>query len=293
MRWLLSLLLAPTLPAVAGNGWLPVEARLGAYIGHTGNLSRSALPSDETDAANVALHASIGHSRQLTRNLLGRAEFDASAFFVESYPLNNRASLGPRISAQHKFGLGPFAPVLRAEIGVQQRLARAPGDRGTTSEAALTIGQRLHPAWRVSATADWSGHAARSPAFDVDYRRLHGAVHWDITDRWQAAAGGGQLSGFFTANASWPVWKSALSGALGPVVQTYYANLPWRETDLFGARWVTYPVSGRVDFWWAELAPALGPRSTLALRYERADSVNRIGIKYRQETWTLGLLLRF
>jgi hypothetical protein len=51
-------------------------------------------------------------------------------------------------------------------------------------------------------------------------------------------------------------------------------------------------VSGHADFWWLELAPALGPRSTLALRYEQADAVNRVGIKYRQERWTVGLLLR-
>ncbi len=293
MRWFILVLLGSALPALARTSWLPTEARLNATVGHTSNLSRSALSGDQTDAATFAVGASTGLSRQLARNLLGRADLEASTLFVENYELNNRATLGPRLSAHHKFGLGPYAPVLRAEFGLQQRLARAPGDRGTTSEAALTYSQRLHPAWRVSATVDWSDHAARSPAFDVDYHRLHGAVHWDLTERWQAAVGGGRLAGFFTANASWPVWNAALSGALGSTVQAYYTTLPWRETDLYGPRWVTYPVSGRVDFWWAELAPALGPRSTLALRYEQADSVNLVGIKYRQHQWALSLLLRF
>jgi hypothetical protein len=282
---------AALLPVVGHAG--PVgDLRVRTTAGWAENLSRSVIPTDQKASALYEVTAATGWSRQLSGSVQATAGLEAAALVVDRHSLNNRGTFGPRVSARHKFGLGPLAPVLEAEIGVTQRFARAPGDRGTTTEGGLTLAKRLNPAWRVSATTDWSDHAARSPAFDVHHRRLHGAVTWDITDRWQAAAGGGRLDGVFAANASWPVWGAALGGALGPVVQEYYNSIPWRITNLYGPGWVTYPVSGHADFWWLELAPALGPRSTLALRYERADAVNRVGIKYRQERWTLGLLLR-
>ncbi|MEY3775935.1 MAG: hypothetical protein RLZZ129_2715 [Verrucomicrobiota bacterium] len=195
--------------------------RLQATAGWAENLSRSVIPADQKASALYEVAVATGWSRQLSGGVQAGAGLEAGALVVDRHSLNNRTTFGPRISAQHKFGLGPFAPVLQAEAGVTQRFARAAGDRGTTTEGGLTLAKRLNPAWRVSVTTDWSGHAARSPAFDVHHRRLHGAVTWDITDRWQAAAGGGRLDGVFAANASWPVWGAALGGALGPAVQEY------------------------------------------------------------------------
>jgi hypothetical protein len=64
-------------------------------------------------------------------------------------------------------------------------------------------------------------------------------------------------------------------------------------THLFGPAWVTYRVTGRVSFWWLELSPVLGPNTSLPIRYDSLFSVNKIGIKYRQDQWSVSLLHRF
>jgi hypothetical protein len=270
----------------------PLDLRLQTTAGWAENISRSALPPNQIDTRTYEFTAGIGSRRQIFGSFLVGAELEAAALAVDNYRLNNRTQLGPRFFAQHKFGLGPYAPILQADAALLERFAKAEGDKGTTTETGLTLSKRLNQQWRISATADWSNHAARSAAFDVHHRRLHGAVTWDISERWQASAGGGRLHGIFTANASWAVWGAALVGALGPAVQEYYTQIPWRVTDLYGPGWVTYPVSGHVDFWWAELTPALTQRTALSLRFEQADALNRVGVKYRQERWTLSLLLR-
>ena len=97
----------------------------------------------------------------------------------------------------------------------------------------------------------------------------------------------------FVANAGWPIWQRALAGQITPTIAQYYNTVSWEITDAYGPRWVTYRVTGRSDFWWLELSPALGRNTSLPLRFETSYTVNVIGIAYRQTLWTLGLVHRF
>ena len=56
---------------------------------------------------------------------------------------------------------------------------------------------------------------------------------------------------------------------------------------------MTYRVTGRVSFWWLELSPAIGRDTSLPVRYESRFSVNKVGVKYRQDIWSIQLLHRF
>lgn len=288
--------LVSTLLLALGCLLSPLEAsglRLAGSTTWAENIGRTAVPSDWRDAQTLQLLASWTALREWQTGLLTSGEVAAGFSRTPRFTQLDAVTAGASGQVRKKFGLGAYAPVMAFDAGLQARGARLDGDDGWTANAALTLSRRLTPAWRVSATGDWQQHDAASPIFDTRHHRVFGTITWDITDRWSLSHGQGRLWGAFTANASWMVWERALRGELGRHISDYYRVIPWGVTDAFGPGWVTYRVEGRVNFWWLELSPALGRDTALPLRYESRFSVNKVGIKYRQDIWSLQLLHRF
>jgi hypothetical protein len=267
--------------------------RVGASTTWAENITRASAPGDWRDAAQHEVNGGFGHFRQLTAGLITSGEVVASYEHVPRYTDLDLFTAGVSGQARQKFGLGAFAPVVSIDVDLRGRAARRDGDDGWTASAALRVAKRLTESFRASVVGDWQQHYARSSIFDTRHHRLFGTLAWDITDRLQLSHGNGRLWGDFTANASSGVWSRALSGALGSAISNHYNTLSWGVTDTFGPGWVTYRVQGRVSFWWLELSPAIGRDTSLPLRYESRFSVNKVGVKYRQDLWTLQLLHRF
>ncbi len=290
-----SRLLFPSLLA-AGCALAPAQGagvRLEASATWTENITRSSAPGDWRDALSLQARATWGVQRQSTAGLLARGEFHAGVLQVPRYDRLDAATAGVSGLLRKKFGFGAYAPSVAAEGTLQGREARLAGDDGWTASAALHVAKRLTTSWRVGATADWQEHHGASPVYDTAHHRIFGTLTWDLTDRWSLSHGNGRLWGQFTANASGPVWASAVAGGLGRPLADYYATVPRIESEIFGPRWITYRVDGRVNFWWLELSPALGRNTSLPLRYESLFSINKAGIKYRQDTWSLQIVHRF
>jgi hypothetical protein len=114
-----------------------------------------------------------------------------------------------------------------------------------------------------------------------------------VTDRWQLSGGAARLEGEITANAANAVYMAALSGNFGPAIQSYYRSIPWHVTGTFGPGWIAYRVEAKADLWWLGVTPALGEHTSLPLRYEHVEVVNRVGVAYVSEFWSLGLVHRF
>ena len=285
--------LAALPPAATRAEPLPISLRMAASTTWAENISRTSNTPEARD--------SLRHDAQLTASLLQLfatgfsliAELEAGEQSVPRYVRNTTFTAGARVTLRKKFGLGAFVPVLAAEGALTRRDARIPGETAWLATGALTLSQRFTEAWRAAVTGDseqaWAVHAP----FDTRHQRLHASVTWDATDTWQLTAGGGRLWGDFTAQASGRTWARALSGQLTPAIASYYNTVPYETTDSYGPGWVSYRVHGHSDFWWLGLAPALGPNTSLPLRYESSRTVNRAGVVYRQELWTLGLLHRF
>lgn len=267
--------------------------RMAATTTWAENIGRSAAPSDWKDAQTLELLTAWKALREWQTGLITTGEVNTGFSRTPRFTRLDAFTAGVSGQVRKKFGLGPYATVIAADAGVQVRDARIDGDDGWTTNAALTLSRRLTPAWRVAATADWQQHHADSAIFATRHHRVFGTVTWDITDRWSLSHGNGRLWGDFTANASWMVWERALKGELGRNISDYYPTIPWGVTDAIGPGWVTYRVEGRVNFWWLELSPAIGPNTALPLRYESRFSVNKAGVKYRQDLWSLQLLHRF
>jgi hypothetical protein len=272
---------------------LPVTLRMGASTTWAENISRSASPGDWRDT--------LRHEGSVTAGLLtplasGVSLISDAAVGYESVPRfvrNTDYTAYLQSALRWKFGLGAFAPVATAEAGLARRESRIDGDTGWFASGTLHVAKRFTDAWRASLTGDWEQHYAAHPTFDTRHHRLFGTLSWDITDHWQLTYGRGSLWGDFVANASPLTWSRAFAGQISPAVAVYYPTLSYETSNSYGPGWVSYRAKGRSDFWWLELSPALGPNTSLPLRFESTYTENFVGVHYRQSFWTLGILHRY
>jgi hypothetical protein len=283
----------PILAVLAGTPAWAANLRLESVTTWAENISRSSSPTNWIDTLRQEAHLTGSHLHPLATGLSVVVEADAGFETVPRFVRNSAYTAGATVQLRKKFGLGPFVPVLAADVGLQRRDARIGGDNSWNATGALRLSQRFTDQWRASLAGDWRQHYASHSTFDIRHRRLIGTVTWDLTDRWQLTFGRGSLWGDFVANASWSVWGRALAGQFSPAITNYYPTVSWEVTDAYGSGWVSYRVTGRSDFWWLELAPALGRNTSLPLRYESTFTKNRVGVTYRQDLWTLGVLHRF
>jgi hypothetical protein len=287
------LLLLPLALGCADTRAAALDLRMEASTAWAENIARSSAPADWRDAMRHEVQASASLLRQWTDGLVTTGSIDAGFERLPQFTRNDAARVGLSFTARQKFGWGAYAPLLAFDAGLRHREAQIDGDDGWTASGALRASRRLTSAWRLAATGDWQQHYARSPVWDTRHHRLFGTLTWDVTNRLQLSHGQGRLWGQFTANASPRIWALATTGALGANLSDYYKTVPRAVTHSYGPDWVSYRVAGHVSFWWLELAPALGRDTSLPLRYESLFSVNRAGVKYRQDIWTLQWLHRF
>ncbi len=270
-----------------------VNLRMEAVTTRIENITRASSPGDWKDANRHEALLSLGQHREWRTGLLTAGSIELGAEDVTHFNLLTAATQGLAGTVRWKFGFGPFAPWVAVDAGLRHRASRLDFEDGWTTTAALRTGKRLTSNLRFSAEADWQQQDSRGAMFDLRHHRVFATVTWDITSWLQLSHGNGRLWGSFTANASPTVWPRALSGGLGPAIAAYYNTVPWAVTDAYGRGWVTYRVDGHVSFWWLELSPALGRNTSLPLRYESRFAVNRVGVKYRQDLWSLALLHKF
>lgn len=250
------------------------------------NISRTAALADQKDALRNEAHLTASHLQPLATGLSLIAEADASFETVPRFLRNTLYGAGATVQLRKKFGLGAFAPVLATEVALQRRDAHIAGDNGWLAGGALRFSQRFTDSWRASLTGDRQQHYASHATFDIRHHRFFGTLTWDITRRWQLTYGRGSLWGNLRSN----IPPQTFSNIRARLVRD---GTSFEVTDSYGLGWVSTRPTVRSDFWWLELSPALGPNTSLPMRYERSFTVTGTGATYRQDLWTLGLLHRF
>ncbi len=272
---------------------LPITARMEASTTWAENINRASSPADWTDTLRHEARVTASMLTPLATGVSLITEADLGYTTLPRYVRNTTVSATARTALRWKFGLGAFAPVLTTDVALARRDARIAGDTGWLATGGVHVSQRFTDSWRASVTGDWSQNYAAHSTFDTRHHRLLGSVTYDLNDRWQLTYGRGSLWGDINATASARIWSRALAGLISPAIGAYYPTLSYETTDSFGPGYVTYRFKARTDFWWLELAPALGRNTSLPLRYESTFTVNFVGVKYRQDLWTLSLLHRF
>ena len=294
--FLLTALLGLTVRAQEGSvpGWLEnLHLTASGTASWVNNHSRTSHEPTRKDATTYELSVSGNKPRQLAPNLLLLTSGELSALTVQKYDLADNLRAGGRISLQRKFGLGPLAPVLQVNAGAFYKSARLAFDRGWTTEAGLQLSQRVLTNLRLAAGAQWIEHNARSSVFDLNQHSYSLDANWDINERWSLSGSVSRLKGDIVANAAWAVWGPAIKGGSGPTVKNYYTSRPWSETNIYGPRWVSYNAEADADLWSVSLAYVLSGHTSLELRHSGAYVVNKIGIAYPTDSWSLSLAHRF
>jgi hypothetical protein len=257
------------------------------------NISRTSYVPTRKNAMSYEFTLGAGQSRQIAPAWLLDFGADVNLLAVPEFDRTNFFSAGPRLGLQHKFGLGPLAPVIRFDAAYTYKSARIQANSGGTAEAGLRLSKRLNESLKVAASGQWLEHYANSATFDIQQRTVSVEATWDINEHWRLNASAGWLSGRIVANAAWSVWQQAITGGLGPIVYNYYDSIPWEVTDSYGPRWVSYNVEAHADLWTLSLDYALSEHTTLELRAGSVYVVNHINIRYPTDSWGLSLIHRF
>lgn len=287
LRWLVFLALVPGAFADVWPGDLSARSLWAE------NYSRTSDPATAKDAAVHEFTASTGVARQLASGWLATTEGAVSWETVPKFDALEAWRFSLHGGLRRKFGLGPLAPTLQIDASALRANFEEDGRSGTQLQAGMRLGKRFTSTWRASLGAEWTRYDAKHAPFDLHQKRLFLETVWDATDRWQLSAGAARVDGEVTANAANAVYMTALAGGFGPAIQSYYNSIPWHVTGTFGPGWIAYRVDAEADLWWAGITPAIGENTSLPLRYERADVVNRVGVRYVSEFWSLGLRHRF
>lgn len=290
---LLFAVVAATAPARADSLRLPITTRLEASATWAENIARSSSPTNWRDSLRQDTTVTASLLTPLVTGVSLITELDASYEAIPRYELNNAFTAGLHTQVRWKFGLGAFAPVLATEVGISHRDVRYEGADGWHASGALRLSKRFSDSWRASITGDWSQVYATDAPFDVRHHRFFGSLTYDLNAIWQLTYGRGSLWGDITANASPDVWARAEAGFIGSAVARYYNTVSDEVTGAYGPNWISYRVTARTDFWWLELAPAVGRNTSLPLRFESNYTVNLAGVQYRQTLWTISVLHRF
>lgn len=264
------------LAALAAAPAFAVSLRMDASTAWVENIGSSTASADWTDTLRGKARLTASHLQPLVTGLSLIAEADAGLETVPRFIRNTTYSAGATVQLRKKFGLGAFAPLLAAEVALQRLDARITGADGWLATGALRFSQRFTESWRASLTGDRQERYASHATFDVCYHRMLGALTWDITDHWQLSYGRGSLWGNVLSNLS----PDSYSRARARLISSGIAH---EVTGSFGPGWVTTRPTGRSDFWWLELAPALGPNTSLPMRYESTFTLVRSGNSYRQD----------
>jgi len=258
------------------------------------NINRTSHDPSLKSGEFYTVSATLNYMKQLNRNWALIGEGEVVHHNVRKYSgLNSFSGIG-KAKLRRKFGLGPFAPILEASVGMTISSFNETARNGTQLEAGLRVSKRLTHALQFSGGVNWEDFNARRRTYDVRTHRALFEGNWDITDRWRLSAGASRIWGQFVASAAGGVWPLALNGQLGPEIAQHYNTLSWQVSDTFGPGWVAYRNrESTVDQWWVEISPALTDRTSLSLRYEFNELVNAIGIRYEATSWSLGLNHQF
>jgi hypothetical protein len=278
----------------SAGGWVEnLHLTASGTVSSVNNHSRTSFEPTRKDATTYEFSLSGSKPRQLAPNWLLVGSGELSSLTVSEYKLADNLKAGGRFSLQRKFGLGPLVPVLQFYAGATYKSARFSPDQGWTMEAGARLSQRVLPNLRLGVEAQWLEHNARSSVFDLNQRTFSFDAGWDINERWSLNGSVSRLEGDIVANAAWAVWAQAISGGFGPAVFNYYTSRPWSVTNIYGPGWVSYNVEADVDLWSVSLACAVSDHTALELRHGGAYVVNRIGIAYPTDSWSLSLNHRF
>jgi hypothetical protein len=154
------------------------------------NVTNADRAPDEIGA--LALQAELGLWAR--RVALGRDDslLLAALASAEAWPRFDgldKAGGGARLTWEHKFGLGPMAPVFSVAAGVDGVAARETGRSGIGGFGRAAWRMRIDEATQVVASYERTRHDARQAVFDRTGSEGTVEMMRELDDRWRARLG--------------------------------------------------------------------------------------------------------
>ncbi len=247
-------LLSPALALGAGPAdWAPNLTTTATWDSNATNASRSA----DTIGA-LALRADVTSAARFP---FGPDDtfFAGAAIRAEAWPRFDgldRAALGPRLTWQHKFGVGALAPVFDLELAGDVIGARESARTARAGSVTLALRKRFDAATRVSLTHTRAREDARELVFDRTGAETTAELVRDLDEHWSLA---------FTAR-----WREGdvLSYATPPradLVALAHVRVP---NTTFDRPFVVYSLEARSLSGGLAVTRALADTTALTFRYD-------------------------
>lgn len=274
-----ALLLLTASVSLAGPAWLPSALTGATWHDNATNANRA---GDILGALQWQTEVSATR-----RSPLGRDDtwFTTLAAAAECWPRFDgldRAGAGVRLAWQHKFGLGPFAPLIAIELNGDGLAARESDRAGRQGALALNVRQRLSNDWRLRLRHEQARTDARGPAFDRTGRETSLAAECEAAPGWRLSAAAAYREGTVLSYATPPRPDILKEGRARGLVTTFDRVTPM----------MSYTLDARTWSWRIEAAHSLTDRRTLTLAAEYRET-ERGAIRYRNRPLSLVLAQRF
>jgi hypothetical protein len=175
--------------------------------------------------------------------------------------------------------------VLRADLAYTGSWYNESSRNGTRLNAVLSWSPRWNDSWQTVLAGEFMHNDGHSPAYDYQNRGLSFEARYDVSARWQLTAGGRRQWG----GQIFYAWLGG-SGAYFPYDYERWINT--MDDTTFGKNWYAYSMDSTADTGWVSLSYALGPNSSVPLRFEETHVYNP-GENYRCRMYSLSLVHRF
>ena len=244
------------------------------------NATNADRSSDTIGALQLRADASVTH-----RIALGTddALFTGGDLTAEAWPRFdglNRATLGPRLAWQHKFGLGALAPTITTELSGDAVFAHETDRSGLSGGVTVALRKRFDFATRLSLTHEWTRHDARTLVFDRTSRETALELARDLDERWQLSLALRYRQGDVLSYATPP---------RADLVALAKVRVP---NTTFDRSFVVYSLDARTLTGSASLSYALDNATSLNVAYDYRDTA-RGPLRYVNHLVSAGLARQF
>lgn len=276
IRFAFALLTLPAVPSHAA-GWLATASTTATW---DSNATRADHAGDRIAALDVLADVAATRRLSITRDdgLLVRLHVAGDAW--PRYPTLSTAAVGAGLEWQRKFGLGPFAPLLRVGVAADAIAGRDHDRNGGNYVGTLALQKRATDLTTFEAAETLTRRDERIPVYDWNAAETSVAVRHSIGARTQVS-----LAAF---------WRhgGVLSYATPPRPDLI-ALAPVRELeDTFGRPLVAYAIVARSLGARVGAAWAMNDAASVTLGYEYRDT-RRAALRYVNQLVSASIALQF
>jgi hypothetical protein len=258
--------LALALPRAAADGPYVSVSESAAWQDNVTNA-----PSGAGIRSALALGSGVDVTwlRSLDFSTILTSGAQADAQVCPPYRGLNSLSVGARVEASRKLGLGPLAPVLYAGVDARGTEFADPERSNLEGDVVLGLSKRLRDDLQVVLDGRLGSYDARDIVFSGGFASLGATLNWDVDETWRIRLAGGWRSGDTVAD------YAAVKSPYGWVAidpDTQYLPGAWHYVRTFGDPFVAYRESARTWSYGAGISPALGRHTSLALQVMHFDA---------------------